>query len=183
MQLVPGESGELLAQAAATPIAHLAGENVNTGVGSMLRLAERFVAAIEAADGAALDAIYTKDAVVWRNYDRLEQPREKKHCWHRKLSEAVQVVQVRRYTAQFLRAWLCPAARRQRCQGGRQRLSGSGLHGRDCARRSDSPYRRIFRFRTGRASARAALARGIAPAVRRVTTCASRDTVAAIIES
>jgi len=73
----PGESGELLARAAATPIAHLAGEHVNTGVESMQRLAERFVAAIEAADGAALDAIYTKDAVVWRNYDRLEQARDK----------------------------------------------------------------------------------------------------------
>jgi ketosteroid isomerase-like protein len=42
---------------------------------SMGRLADRFVAAIEAADGAALDALYTTDAVIWRNYDRLEQPR------------------------------------------------------------------------------------------------------------
>ena len=49
---------------------------MNAGTKSMVRLAERFVAAIETAHSAALDAIYTKDAVVWRNYDRLEQARE-----------------------------------------------------------------------------------------------------------
>ena len=43
---------------------------------SMARLADRFVAAIEAADASALDAIYTTDAVIWRNYDRREQPRD-----------------------------------------------------------------------------------------------------------
>ncbi len=43
---------------------------------SMQRLADRFVAAIEGADLKALDAIYTLDAVVWRNYDRREQPRD-----------------------------------------------------------------------------------------------------------
>jgi ketosteroid isomerase-like protein len=43
---------------------------------SMARLADRFVAAVEAADGAALDAVYAADAVIWRNYDRLEQPRD-----------------------------------------------------------------------------------------------------------
>jgi ketosteroid isomerase-like protein len=56
---------------------HLAGEDMKTGVHSMRRLADRFVAAIETADVAALDAIYTKDAVVWHNYDRLEQARDR----------------------------------------------------------------------------------------------------------
>jgi ketosteroid isomerase-like protein len=43
---------------------------------SINRLADRFFKAIEEADAAALDAIYTKDAVVWHNYDDVEQPRD-----------------------------------------------------------------------------------------------------------
>jgi len=43
---------------------------------AMEQLANRFVAAIENADTRALDTIYTRDAVVWRNYDRREQPRD-----------------------------------------------------------------------------------------------------------
>jgi uncharacterized protein len=42
----------------------------------MEALADRFFAAIEAVDRAALDAIYTADAVVWHNYDNVEQPRD-----------------------------------------------------------------------------------------------------------
>jgi ketosteroid isomerase-like protein len=42
----------------------------------MTRLADRFVAAVENSDAAALDAIYAPDAVVWRNYDRRAQPRD-----------------------------------------------------------------------------------------------------------
>jgi len=45
-----------------------------TDTASLQRLADRFVAAVESADLQALDAIYTPDAVVWRNYDRREQP-------------------------------------------------------------------------------------------------------------
>jgi ketosteroid isomerase-like protein len=41
----------------------------------MGQLADRFFAAIEAVDTKALDSIYTDDAVVWHNYDNLEQPR------------------------------------------------------------------------------------------------------------
>lgn len=44
--------------------------------GLMEQLANRFVAAVESADTKALDHIYTADAVVWRNYDRREQPRD-----------------------------------------------------------------------------------------------------------
>ncbi len=40
------------------------------------QLADRFVAAVEAADAAALDAVYAPNAVVWRNYDRREQSRD-----------------------------------------------------------------------------------------------------------
>jgi ketosteroid isomerase-like protein len=40
-------------------------------------LADRFVAALEAADVAALDALYAPDAVVWHNYDRIEQTRDR----------------------------------------------------------------------------------------------------------
>ncbi len=43
---------------------------------SMNRLAERFFDAIERADGKALDSIYTPDAVVWHNYDNIEQSRD-----------------------------------------------------------------------------------------------------------
>lgn len=43
---------------------------------SMKGLADRFVAAIENADRKLLDAIYTADAVVWHNYDDLEQSRD-----------------------------------------------------------------------------------------------------------
>jgi len=43
---------------------------------SMERLANRFFSAIEAVDCEALDAIYTRDAVVWHNYDNVEQPRD-----------------------------------------------------------------------------------------------------------
>src|SRR5579862_2144893 len=43
---------------------------------SMNRLADRFFKAIEEADGRTLDAIYTKDAVVWHNYDDVEQSRD-----------------------------------------------------------------------------------------------------------
>jgi ketosteroid isomerase-like protein len=38
-------------------------------------LANRFFAAIEAVDATTLDALYTPDAVVWHNYDNVEQPR------------------------------------------------------------------------------------------------------------
>jgi ketosteroid isomerase-like protein len=47
-----------------------------TNVESLKQLADRFFAAIEAFDHEALDAIYTKDAVVWHNYDNVEQPRD-----------------------------------------------------------------------------------------------------------
>jgi ketosteroid isomerase-like protein len=40
-------------------------------------LADRFVAALEAADVAALDALYAPEAVVWHNYDRVEQTRDR----------------------------------------------------------------------------------------------------------
>jgi len=43
---------------------------------SMQRIADRFFAAIEAVDCATLDAIYTPDAVIWHNYDNVEQPRD-----------------------------------------------------------------------------------------------------------
>ena len=43
---------------------------------SMQRVADRFFAAIEAVDCETLDAIYTSDAVVWHNYDNIEQPRD-----------------------------------------------------------------------------------------------------------
>jgi ketosteroid isomerase-like protein len=43
---------------------------------SMRRLADRFVAAVESSDAQALDAIYARDAVIWRNYDRRAQPRD-----------------------------------------------------------------------------------------------------------
>jgi ketosteroid isomerase-like protein len=39
-------------------------------------VANRFFAAIEAADCKALDEIYTADAVVWHNYDNVEQSRD-----------------------------------------------------------------------------------------------------------
>ena len=42
----------------------------------MEKIANRFFAAIEAADCKALDEIYTADAVVWHNYDNVEQPRD-----------------------------------------------------------------------------------------------------------
>ena len=42
----------------------------------MENVANRFFAAIEAADCKALDEIYTADAVVWHNYDNVEQPRD-----------------------------------------------------------------------------------------------------------
>jgi ketosteroid isomerase-like protein len=40
------------------------------------RLADRFFAAIEAVDCTTLDELYTTDAVVWHNYDDIEQPRD-----------------------------------------------------------------------------------------------------------
>lgn len=43
---------------------------------SMNNLADRFVAAVVGADRLSLDAIYTRDAVVWHNYDDLEQSRD-----------------------------------------------------------------------------------------------------------
>ena len=43
---------------------------------SIKQLADRFFAAIENVDREALDGIYTKDAVVWHNYDNFEQPRD-----------------------------------------------------------------------------------------------------------
>ena len=43
---------------------------------SMEQLANRFFSAIENVDLKALDAIYTADAVVWHNYDNVEQPRD-----------------------------------------------------------------------------------------------------------
>jgi uncharacterized protein len=43
---------------------------------TMNRLADRFFNAIERADSASLEAIYTKDAVVWHNYDDVEQSRD-----------------------------------------------------------------------------------------------------------
>src|SRR5579871_5758721 len=43
---------------------------------SMAGLANRFFAAIEAADTSTLDRLYTRDAVVWHNYDDVEQPRD-----------------------------------------------------------------------------------------------------------
>ena len=43
---------------------------------SMERLANRFVAAIESVDRPSLESIYAVDAVVWHNYDNLEQSRE-----------------------------------------------------------------------------------------------------------
>jgi ketosteroid isomerase-like protein len=42
---------------------------------SVEQVANRFFAAIEAADCKALDEIYTADAVVWHNYDNVEQRR------------------------------------------------------------------------------------------------------------
>ncbi len=39
-------------------------------------LASRFFAAIEAVDSGTLDALYTRAAVVWHNYDNVEQPRD-----------------------------------------------------------------------------------------------------------
>jgi ketosteroid isomerase-like protein len=43
---------------------------------TMERIANRFFAAIERTDTAALEAIYTRDAVIWHNYDNVEQPRD-----------------------------------------------------------------------------------------------------------
>ncbi len=43
---------------------------------SVKQLADRFFAAIEQADGKALDSIYTPDAVIWHNYDDVEQSRD-----------------------------------------------------------------------------------------------------------
>ncbi len=43
---------------------------------AMDALANRFFAAIEAVDCRTLDALYAKDAVVWHNYDDVEQPRD-----------------------------------------------------------------------------------------------------------
>ncbi len=43
---------------------------------STARLADRFFAAIEATDTGALDELYTRDAVIWHNYDDVEQPRD-----------------------------------------------------------------------------------------------------------
>jgi ketosteroid isomerase-like protein len=43
---------------------------------SMEQLANRFVAAVEEAQRGELDALYTRDAVVWHNYDNLEQSRD-----------------------------------------------------------------------------------------------------------
>jgi ketosteroid isomerase-like protein len=40
-------------------------------------LADRFVAALESADVRTLDALYAPDAVVWHNYDRIEQSRDR----------------------------------------------------------------------------------------------------------
>jgi ketosteroid isomerase-like protein len=42
---------------------------------SMDRLADRFVNAIESADRQSLESIYAPDAVVWHNYNNLEQSR------------------------------------------------------------------------------------------------------------
>jgi ketosteroid isomerase-like protein len=42
----------------------------------MENVANRFFAAIEAADCKALDEIYAADAVIWHNYDNVEQPRD-----------------------------------------------------------------------------------------------------------
>jgi|SRR5665213_662909 len=43
---------------------------------SVAQLADRFFAAIEAADTAALEELYARDAVIWHNYDNVEQPRD-----------------------------------------------------------------------------------------------------------
>jgi ketosteroid isomerase-like protein len=43
---------------------------------AMDSLANRFFAAIEAVDCRTLDSLYTRDAVVWHNYDMVEQPRD-----------------------------------------------------------------------------------------------------------
>ena len=47
-----------------------------TNAESIDRLANRFFAAVEAADAKTLDGIYTADAVIWHNFDNYEQPRE-----------------------------------------------------------------------------------------------------------
>jgi ketosteroid isomerase-like protein len=46
-----------------------------TNAESIDRLANRFFAAVEAADAKTLDEIYTADAVIWHNFDNYEQPR------------------------------------------------------------------------------------------------------------
>jgi ketosteroid isomerase-like protein len=46
-----------------------------TNAESIDRLANRFFAAVEAADAKTLDGIYTADAVIWHNFDNYEQPR------------------------------------------------------------------------------------------------------------
>ena len=43
---------------------------------SMQTLANRFFDAIERVDRQALEDSYTPDAVVWHNYDNVEQPRD-----------------------------------------------------------------------------------------------------------
>ena len=43
---------------------------------SMQTLANRFFDAIERVDRQALEDSYTADAVVWHNYDNVEQPRD-----------------------------------------------------------------------------------------------------------
>lgn len=46
------------------------------GMTEMNRLADEFFGAIERADVKKIDALYTRDAVVWHNYDNREQPRD-----------------------------------------------------------------------------------------------------------
>ena len=43
---------------------------------SMERLENRFVSAVESANCPSLESIYSADAVVWHNYDSLEQSRD-----------------------------------------------------------------------------------------------------------
>jgi ketosteroid isomerase-like protein len=43
---------------------------------AMVGLADRFFAAIEATDTTTLGQIYASNAVVWHNYDDIEQPRD-----------------------------------------------------------------------------------------------------------
>lgn len=66
---------------------------------SMERLANRFVVAIENADRPSLESIYSADAVVWHNYDNLEQSRDDNIAAiakHPKLFKSFQYANIRR---------------------------------------------------------------------------------------